>query len=387
MTLPIRIRTHRGEAQLRELSAEWERLCHGPDADPDLFLVTCRHRPQVLAPWALSAWRGDRCEAIVFGRLERSPIGPSLGYARLPALPAVRLTVPYEGVVGRIEPDQAEPLVERLESLLQESRADFCSFAALPEDNGLWPALARRAGRSLGASRPEWTRRWVLELEREPDFLLRRLRAKHRTWHKRKERELVETHLGAVQWRWLTMFEQTDEVSRQLEEVARQTYQRGLGVGFRDDPETRETLTVLARRGWLRVMLLEVAGRPGAFWLGAVRGDTFHARATGYAPALGRFEVGTALVLRLTAALVREGVARLDWGPGDVGYKQRFGTRAWREARADLFGRRRRSRLLRGYKAAGDWLGRWVRRTAARLGVLNRVKQAWRRNLASHGAE
>lgn len=381
------LRVHRGEAQLRELSPEWERLRRAPEADLDLFLVTCRHRPQVISPWALSAWRGDHCEVLIFGRLERSRLSPSLGYARLPALPVVRLSVPYEGVLGGIEPELAGPLMERLETLLRDWVADFCSFSALREDNGLWPALACRAGQSLGASRPEWTRRWVLELDREPDFLLRRMRAKHRTWHKRKERELAQAHPDAVHWHWLNVFEQTEEVVRQLERVARQTYQRGLGVGFRDDPETRETLALLARRGWLRVMLLEVAGRPGGFWVGAVLGDTFFARATGYAPALGAYEVGTGLVLRLTAALVREGVTRLDWGPGDVEYKQRFGTLAWREARVELFGRSRRSRWLRGYKAAGDWLGRCARLTAARLGVLQTVKQAWRRRLARYGAE
>lgn len=380
--MKIELRVHRGEQQLRELSAEWNRLLHAPDADLDWFLIGCRYRSRVLAPWALSAWRGDRCETIVFGRLERAQVSPSLGYARLPALSAVRMAVPYEGVLGRVGPDQAEVIVARLEALLAEWDADFCSWAALREDSGLWTALARRAGRVLGVRQPEWTRRWVLELGREPDFLLRQMRAKHRTWHKRKERELLEAFPGKVRWEWLHQFDRTDEVGRQLEAVARQTYQRGLGVGFRDTPETRESLALLARRGWLRVMLLETGDQPGGFWLGTVYGDTFHAHATGYVPELRRFEVGTALALRLTGELVREGLARLDWGPGDVEYKQRFGTRAWREARADLFSSTRRGRLLRGYKAAGDWLGRSVHRLAARLGVLSRIKQTWRRRLA-----
>lgn len=72
----------------------------------------------------------------------------------------------------------------------------------------------------------------------------------------------------------------------------------------------------------------------------------------------------------------------LDWGLGDVEYKQRFGTRARREARANLFGRTGRSRWLRGYKGVGDWLGRGVRIAAGRLGILQRIKQTWRRRLA-----
>lgn len=69
-------------------------------------------------------------------------------------------------------------------------------------------------------------------------------------------------------------------------------------------------------------------------------------------------------------------------GPGDVEYKQRFGTSTWREARADLFSRTRRGWLLRGYKAAGDWLSWSIHPLAARLSMLNRIKQAWRRRLA-----
>lgn len=353
------------------------------DAELELLLISCRHRPHVLAPWALSVWRGGRCEAIIFGRLERAHVRPSLGYARLPGVATVRLAVPYEGVLGRFEPAVAGLVVKRLSALLEEWGADYCSFAALREESGWWAALAARPGQALCVRRPEWTRRWVLELGPEPDFLLRRMRAKHRTWHHHKERELKAAYPGGVNWRWLAACEDTDWLGRQIEEVARQTYQRGLEVGFRHTPETREQLAWLARHGRLRVMLLEVAGRPGGFWLGSRLRDTFHAHATGYLPALRKFEVGTALVLRLTAELVREGVARLDWGPGDVDYKQRFGTRAWREARAELFGRTRRSRWLRRYKAVGDALGRWAHRLAARLGVLGRVKQAWRRRLAA----
>lgn len=376
------IRMHRGEAQLRELSPVWTRLQHTPDADLDLFLLFCRHQPRLMAPWALSGWWGDRCEAVVYGLLERAPVSPSWGYARWPAVPAVRLAVLHEGVLGRVEPGLAELLLAQLDGLLAEWGADFCSFAALREDNGLWAALAQRAGRTLGVRRPEWTRRWLLELGREPEFLIRQMRAKHRAWHLRKARELEQAHPGAVRWQWLAHFERTDEVCQQIETVARQTYQRGLGVGFQDNPETREWLALLARRGGLRVLLLTVAGQPGGFWLGTVWGGTFYARATGYAPAWRRFEVGTALTLRLTAELVREGVARVDWGPGDVEYKQRFGTRAWREARAELFGRTRRSRLLRWYKGLGDGLNRYTHRAARRLGLLGRVKQAWRRRLA-----
>lgn len=377
------LRVHRGPEQLGLLAEEWGRLVEATDAELELFLITCRHRPQVLAPWALSVWRGSRCEAILFGRLERAHVRPSLGYARLPAVRAVRLTVPHAGLLGRVEAGVARPMVGRLLALLEEWGADFCSIAALREESGLWAALAARPGQTLGVRSPEWTRRWVLELGPEPDFLLRRMRAKHRTWHHRKERELEAAHPGGVNWRWLAACEDPEWLGEQLEEVACQTYQRGLEVGFRHNPETREQLAWLARRGRLRVMLLEVGGRPGGFWLGSRCRDTFHAHATGYLPSLRRFEVGTALVRRLTAELVREGVARLEWGPGDVDYKQRFGTRAWREARVDLFGRTHRSRWLRRYKAVGDVLGRWLHQLAGRLGVWDRLKQAWRRRLAA----
>mgnify|MGYP000005848844 CR=1 FL=1 len=172
-------------------------------------------------------------------------------------------------------------------------------------------------------------------------------------------------------------------ICTRMEVVARSTYQRGLGAGFVDDELTRQRLALFARRGQMRVLLLELDGMPSAYWLGVVYGETFHAFATGYIPEAATYEVGTLSFLRLVEELVREGVGRLDFGLGDAYYKERFADRSWREATVQLFARTFRGRVLRGYLGTTARLDDYTRRVVKRLGLFDRVKGLWQARLRS----
>ena len=49
------------------------------------------------------------------------------------------------------------------------------------------------------------------------------------------------------------------------EEVAKTTYQRGLGAGFQDGPEARRRLTFLAEKGWMHCSVLYLKDQPVAY--------------------------------------------------------------------------------------------------------------------------
>jgi CelD/BcsL family acetyltransferase involved in cellulose biosynthesis len=90
-----------------------------------------------------------------------------------------------------------------------------------------------------------------------------------------------------------------DHLFHDVEEIARKTYQRGLGVGFADTTRMRQRLELAARKGWLRAYLLYLGERPCAFWIGMLYGDTFVSDYTGYDPDLRQFSPGIGLVMRM----------------------------------------------------------------------------------------
>lgn len=378
----LRLQSHVGAEAISRIRSEWERLQHHPNSDFDHYLLVCQLRSEVLHPWALSVWEGNHCRAIVAGRLEQNRLRPQLGYASLPGISVRQLAILHEGILGELDDDASEAVLAAFLQNLEQGLADMVGIHALPEAfTGVWAALRSRSRQTLGVVSPVWTIHRGLILPEEPGFLLKNMRSKHRSWIKRKERELSLAFPNQIQWSWHKDIVNHPDLRRRIEAVAHSTYQRGLNAGFVDNEEMRQRLALFATRGQTRVSLLEIAGVPKAFWLGTVYRGIFYSGATGYTPDMRPFEVGTAMFLRLADELARESIERLDFGLGDAEYKERFGNYSRREANVQLFGNTAQSRLLQAYLGGTDILNKLARRTIQHLGLFAWVKQAWRARL------
>jgi Acetyltransferase (GNAT) domain len=75
----------------------------------------------------------------------------------------------------------------------------------------------------------------------------------------------------------------------------------------------------------LRAALLTIDGRPAAFSFDIDAGDLKYAIANSYDPAYAKHSPGKLLYYRNLVEALGRGVARVDWGAGDSGYKQVIG--------------------------------------------------------------
>lgn len=221
-----------------------------------------------------------------------------------------------------------------------------------------------------------------MDLQYEIGFLLKKLRSKHRSWLRKKQRELEFTFPGKVNWHWMREIDDVSGLCSLIESVAARTYQRGLGAGFVNDEEHRQRFTLFASRGQLRAQLLEIDGQVRAYWIGIVYQGVFHSWETGYDPDLHVFEPGTLIFLRMVDQLVLEGVRKLDFGLGDAAYKRRFGDHSWREATVRLFAPSAKGVAIRSVLGTTSMLDGVARRFLQKIGVLDRLKTGWRRRLA-----
>jgi hypothetical protein len=375
----MQVKVYSSAAELEQVRASWHLLqCH-PNSDLDHFLLVCDLRSNILCPCVIAVWDGDQCRCIVAARRERIRVHPSIGYARLPGVNAHALTIIHGGILGTLNAEAGQQLARTLHALLKDGYADLAQISFLAEGASLWHHLHETR---LRLTQHPWSTHRQLTLKPDPGFLLKKMRSKHRTWIKRKEKELNLAHPAQVSWTWHSVISNLDDLCRKMESVAHATYQRGLGAGFANDQETRSRLALAARRGQLRVFILEIGGLPKAFWLGDVYGDAFHSAATGYCPEVRPFEVGTLIFLRMIDKLSEEGVARFDFGLGDAKYKERFADHAWREATVQLFAPTLKGALLGALLGWCNRIDRALRWLAMRLGIVNTVKQLWRRRIA-----
>lgn len=373
------LRTYATLPELAQVRDFWRDEQHHPNSDYEHFRLVCESRPEVLGPWVIGLLQQDRPKVLVVGRRERSVLRTSIAYARLPGIRSTTISFVYNGIIGTPDAVDGHRIATEIERLLRQGEADVVVLNLLRQDSALWDSLG--ALRLRATRRVKWATHRSLRLAPTKGFILQNMRSKHRSWIKRKERDLERAH-PALSWSWHAPTSgEVPALCARIEQVSRATYQRGLGAGFVDNDETRARLSMFARQGQLRVLLLEIGDGPRAFWLGQVYKGVFHSEATSYAQGLREFEVGTLVLLRLVDRLVEEGVERFDFGLGDAHYKERFGDHAWQEASLRLYAPTLKGALLWSVQNTADAMEHALRAAAARAGLGDRIKNAWRQRL------
>ncbi|MHB8616331.1 MAG: GNAT family N-acetyltransferase [Candidatus Acidiferrales bacterium] len=179
-----------------------------------------------------------------------------------------------------------------------------------------------------------------------------------------------------------------DRLFRDAEEIAKKTYQRGLGAGFADAPDVRMRLGLAARKGWLRANVLYIGDRPVAFWIGMLYGTTFVSEYMGYDPEFRQSSPGMVLIMRTIEGFCShangDNVNELDFGLGHAEYKASLCTKSWLEAPIFIFSPTAKGLLLKSMRAATRAVDGTVRKTLSSTKFLPRLKRLWRNRLAKH---
>jgi CelD/BcsL family acetyltransferase involved in cellulose biosynthesis len=362
--------------EVERLRPLWERVpVSSPDADLDLFAGVVAGSPEVSRPHVVAMERADRPPAMAIARLEESRISLKVGYRAI-ARPKLRtLVVVYSGLAGSEDEQASRALLGELQSALIRGEADMLYLSKLRTDTPLF-ALAR--GLAPWHCRDhllETVPRTDVAVPHDLDAFLKARSRNTRDNVKRYGKRLERAHGDDLAVRSYREPEQLDEALAAMEAVAATTYQRALGVGFREEPRQRAVLERAARKDVFRAWVLSIAGNPVAFWHGLSYGGTFYIGSPGYDPAFGNLRVGQYLQMRMMEDLCADpAVQRLDYGFGDAQYKRSFGDRTWTEADVMIFAPRLRALCVNGLRTAVGGATRTAKRALGpeRVGALRR---------------
>ena len=387
----MHIRAIRTLQELAPVRAHWQQWQDHVNNDLAQFELVCRHRTEVESPWVIVIEqdsennRDSDPDALLLGRIERNAFAPSIGYLQPVRMPARVLVVIHQGLLGRLDDAAAGEVIGYLRSQLRSGVADAVAFHHLPEHSPLWRALQAERGTWSSMKAPRWSTHHEMLLPDDGSTVDRKLSAKHRSNMRRHQKALEAAFPGRVVWRWMNDVDDIAALCAHLEPLAARAYQRALGAGFFDDDDHRRRYGLFARRGQLRVQLLEIDSKVRAFWIGSIYSGVFNLSETGYDPDLREFKVGTQLFIRLADALAQEGVRRLDFGLGDAPYKARFGDRSWRETPAWLFAPTAKGVAMMLLLKLSLAIDAGARRLVQHAGLTDRIKTGWRRRKAASG--
>jgi Acetyltransferase (GNAT) domain len=261
---------------------------------------------------------------------------------------------------------------------LRKGEADLAEFRFVRTDLPFYRLLTEFPGFVMRGRFPQAQPHWIMRLPDRPEAVPTCISSHEKRQIRRRAKMLETEYPGKVRIERFGPGSDLASMFLDLEEVAKKTYHRGLGVGFVDTPETRERLRFEADKGWMRVRILYVADKPCAFWMGNLYGDIFYSGDVGYDPLFRKYELGKQVLMKLLEDLCKENTKQVDFGLGDADWKHRFGDEKWDEASLTIFAPTLKGSGINLLRTTTILAEQTAKRALERTQTLSRLKKLWR---------
>ena len=376
------IRVFRTFEEIEEIRDVWSSWHQHPNSDIDFYSLIVRSRPEMLRPHVVVHYRDGVPDAMLVGRIERARLEFRVGYKTFYRAKVRQLTLVHRGELGTLSPQNCDLLIRQVMHSLRRGEADVAFFNFVRTDSSLYASASELPG---FLSRDHFGTAAIQRSTTLPstvEDVYQRLSGKARKTLKRQARKILSDFEGKVQIRTFSKTAELDDAIRDVERIAKKTYQRGLGVGFCDDENMRRQLVLEAERGWLRIHVLYIGEKPCTFWIGCLYGQTFHSNFLGYDPEYAKYSIGMYLVVTVLENFIIHAVTdqpeRIDWGLGDAQYKEVLGDQNWQETSLYIFAKTFRGILLNTFRTPVVFIDEILKKVLERTKLLQKVKKIWR---------
>lgn len=346
------------------------------DSDIDHFLAVVEGSPSVLRPHVVHIVHDGR-DLLVVARLVNQAFPLRVGYRAITTLSARAIVVSFGGILGARTPDDHAHVLATLRSQLRDE-ASVIIFQKVDVASPCFEQLQLCGPGAYRLTRPSVTT-WSTELPESWAALLDQRSSKSRKQLRYDDNKLRRAYGDRLELRRLDTAEHRHRLVEDMRAVASVSYQSNLRVSVVDDPVQFALIKASMSMGRLRVWMLYVDQQPVAFWWGVAHDGTLLIGSPGFLPDYAKDRVGYYTLRRMIEdACADPAISRIDYGPGDADYKERFATSRVEVADVMLFTARAPSLLLRGLLRLEDLARGVLRAAAARSGRTTQLKQRLR---------
>lgn len=371
-------------SEVEQERALWTRWPGHRDSEIDFYLMILRSRPEVLSPYILVAYQNNCPQAMLIGRVEKRRLDFRVGYFSVLRPSAQILAFIAWGLRGDASPESSQALVEEILKSLRRGEADAATLTFVDVNSSICKLGKELPGALSRDFHTSANVHWRMDLAKSIDEVYARFSSDHRGQLRRKAKKLVAEFGDKVRVACLRDITDIERIMQDVEQVAKKTYQRGLGVGFSASEEMRNRLDLQAEKSWLRTYLLYIDETPCAFWVGSLYDGIFYSDYLGHDPTYDKHSVGTFLTMKTIEALCAEGAKGVDFGPGDSRYKQQFGNSRTDETTVYIFAPSLKGIALNAGRTASGFIDSTVKRTLGRAQLLPKIKKLWRKRASHH---
>jgi len=317
------VRVLRSLEELEEVRDAWQAWCDYPNADMDSYLASARSRTDFVRPHVMVVYRQGHPDCMLVGRTEHRKLKFNVGYATFFEPQIRQIFFVHGGFIGNISESNSQLLALALRRCLANGDADLAEFVRLSMDSTLRTALATKFGPLCSGHSIALHDHWWIELPPTFNEFVQSLSRKNRHELRRHQKMFAADFAGRTSIRSFRHEDEVEELTRDVEKVHRNTYQHALGVGFKSDAETLESLRASARKGGLCGDVLYVDGEPIAFFVGKKYKDTLYGYYMGFDPQYNKYSPGLLILMHSIEHCFGPAPARrVDLGWGDRRYKR-----------------------------------------------------------------
>ncbi|SHF60526.1 Acetyltransferase (GNAT) domain-containing protein [Microbulbifer donghaiensis] len=313
----------------RTLLESWERTDHNgaprvAQAAANFYLPSLPKCPGHNTPHIV-LWEKDGLpDGILIGH--RSVRRSRLSLAKIPIpMPRLRRLEVTTGGLETHSRETARRQAAYLRRLLRSREFDCITICNLPLDSEIGRIL-NGGLRFPGDGKPDVAGHWFTELTDERGHPIVSHSAKTRGSFRRMDRKLCKLFADRVELREFHAPDQVKEFISAAARIGECSYQHAMGVGVQNDASWREKLRLYADYGSLRAYLLVGDGKPLAYAVGALWGNTYSGIATSFLPEFATVSPGGYLLRRMIEQFQQAGIRWFDLGVPDYDYKKVYGT-------------------------------------------------------------
>jgi hypothetical protein len=373
----ISISTINDVKEILKIRDIWSKMQIHYNADIDFYLTVIESRA-LCKPHIFVMRSGEDVVGMLIGRIEDSTFPLKVGYKSI-FEPKVRtLIIVHGGILGKLCREAYDELAVQFMALLKNHDVDLIHFELIPDNSGLIASIEH----FLFQVRVPIAH-WIMRARPNVTNLLMKMTSKHRNEINRLGRILERDFHGSIRFKYFLGESDITELFTDVEMVARQTYQRGLGVGFSYNDFMRRRLSLSARKGWLRAVVLYIDEIPRSYWIGSAYKETFYLEFTGYDPMFYKYELGTIVLMKMLERIFSEGPDLVDFGFGDALYKKRFADYRPDESSIYIFAPTAKGKSIYLLNALFFYGARYSKSVLDKFHIREKVKKFWRNSLAN----
>jgi hypothetical protein len=372
--------------EIEGIRDDWEKMQWHYRGDIDYYLTEIRMDSRdkgIIRPHVIVLKRDRQPVSLMVGRIQEGNIRFRIGYKDIYRPKVSEMVNLSGGLIGDTSLENAEIIINELIETLYRREADVVHLNPVRSDSPIYK-MAREMPRIL--SRDHFSVMSIhrrLTLPETVNEFYERLSGNTRESIRRYVRKLTKRFGENLYVKCYCEEKDLEIVMKDLDGVASKAWQRGLGVGFFNDDKHRSLMRLAAQRGWLRIYVLYLEGKPSAFWWGYLYKGTFYIDIPGYDPEYSAYKIGTYLMVKMIENLIQDGLTqKVDYGLGDAQYKRSFSDESWQDAYVYIFSPRLKGmkmNLVRSCILTIDKSARWV---LNRTHLFDKIKRIWRRRLA-----